>query len=78
MASVQDALWITRNGGLLEAFCGPCQQGGVGDALALVVGLVLQAQLRHAQGLHTWWARGRRAMPCCQVSSRPACGGRIG
>ncbi|CAK0859458.1 unnamed protein product [Prorocentrum cordatum] len=30
--------------------------GGVGDALALVVGLVLQAQLRHAQGLHTWWA----------------------
>eukprot|EP00959_Pyramimonas_sp_CCMP1952_P354351 7423348-Pyramimonas_sp.AAC.1 len=56
MASVQDALWIARNSGALEAYCGPCQQGGVGDALTLVIGLVVHAQLRHAQGLHTWWA----------------------
>ncbi|CAK0877688.1 unnamed protein product [Prorocentrum cordatum] len=32
------------------------RQGGVGDALTLVIGLVVHAQLRHAQGLHTWWA----------------------
>ncbi|CAK0871094.1 unnamed protein product, partial [Prorocentrum cordatum] len=70
MASVQDALWITRNSGLLEAFRGPCQQGGVGDALTLVVGSVVQAQLRHAQGLHTWWALadGKWAF---DVASRP-------
>eukprot|EP00959_Pyramimonas_sp_CCMP1952_P255482 5336404-Pyramimonas_sp.AAC.1 len=54
MASVQGALWIGQNSGALEAYCGPCQQGAVGDALALVIGLV--CQLRHAQGLHTWWA----------------------
>ncbi|CAK0852658.1 unnamed protein product, partial [Prorocentrum cordatum] len=56
MASAQDALWIGRNSGALEAHCGPCQQGGAGDALTLVIGLALHAQLRRAQGLHTWWA----------------------
>ncbi|CAK0904656.1 unnamed protein product, partial [Prorocentrum cordatum] len=56
MASVQDAAWIARNGPLIEAYCGPSQQGGVGDTVSLVIALTMNAQLRAAQDLPTWWA----------------------
>eukprot|EP00959_Pyramimonas_sp_CCMP1952_P203827 4262649-Pyramimonas_sp.AAC.1 len=56
MASVQDAAWIARNGAKIEAYCGPSQQGGVGDPVSLVVALTMHAQLRCAQDLPTWFA----------------------
>ncbi|CAK0798006.1 unnamed protein product, partial [Prorocentrum cordatum] len=56
MASVQDAAWLARNSHCIEAYCGPAQQGGVGDAVSLVIALVMNAQLRAAQDLLTWWA----------------------
>ncbi|CAK0833195.1 unnamed protein product [Prorocentrum cordatum] len=56
MASVQDAAWIARNGAKIEAYCGPAQQGGVGDPVSLVIALTMHAQLRHSQNLPTWLA----------------------
>ena len=51
MAQVQDALWVRRNGPRLEKFCGPGQSGGTHDPISLILGVVLHAQLRAAQGL---------------------------
>ena len=56
LAQVQDALWIARNGPLLETFCGPAQVGGVSDPISLVLALVIHAQLRSAQGMPTYFA----------------------
>ena len=71
MAGVQDALWLSRNAGKLEAYAGAAQQGGVGDPLSLVLALVIQAQLRAAQNLPTWWALTDLRW-AFDVASRPA------
>ena len=56
MAQVQDALWMSRNGKLLERFCGPGQVGGIADPTSLVLALVILSQLREHQGLPTYIA----------------------
>ena len=54
MGQIQDALWMRRNVGRIQAFCGPAQVGGVSDPVSLVVALVLLGQLRASQGLSTY------------------------
>ena len=56
MASVQDALWLGRCALRLQLYCGPGQQGGVGDPGSVVLALVSHAQVRDFQGLDTYWA----------------------
>eukprot|EP00973_Karenia_brevis_P089937 12400127-Karenia_brevis.AAC.1 len=56
MAQVQDALWLHRNSGKLESFCGPAQVGGFADPASLALALVIFAQLRDHQGLATYLA----------------------
>ena len=56
LASVADALWLLRNQTAVSGFCGPNQQGGIGEPLSLVLGLVLNAEIRSAQSLCTYWA----------------------
>ena len=58
MASIQDALWLDRNASKLTDYHGSDQQGAVGDAIAILVALVIHAQLRAYLGLDTCWAMG--------------------
>ena len=54
LASLQDALWMGRCKEFLDKFTGHQQFGGKFDAVAIVVTLVLHAQLRQYQGLMTY------------------------
>lgn len=56
MASLQDALWVGRNGERLTSYAGIDQHGGVGDPVLLVLAIVLLAQVREFQGMDTWLA----------------------
>ena len=46
LAATIDALLLSRCRSLLEAFWGPCQSGGVHEALVSVLALTLLSQLR--------------------------------
>ena len=74
MASVLDALWLSRCASRLQSFCDPGQQGGVGDAGSLVIALISHAQIREYQGLETYWAMAAGALIAigCSLTRRCA------
>ena len=55
LTSLQDSLWLGRCQHFLDRFTGDFQLGGKYDCVAIVVALVLQAQLRQYQGLLTYF-----------------------
>ena len=54
MAAVQDGLWLGRCKKILEDFTGAAQLGGKFETVAIVLAVILHAQIRHSQGLHTY------------------------
>ena len=54
LSSLQDSLWMGRCKPFLDQYTGHMQFGGKFDAVAVVVTLVLHAQLRQYQGLLTY------------------------
>ena len=55
MSAIQDALWLSRCKPFIERYTGECQLGGRYDCIAIIVALVLHAQVRHYQGLLTYF-----------------------
>ena len=55
MSAIQDALWLSRCKPFIERHTGECQLGGKFDCVAIIVALVLRAQVRNYQGLLTYF-----------------------
>ena len=55
MSAIQDALWLSRCKPFIERYTGECQLGGKFDCVAIIVALVLHAQVRNNQGLLTYF-----------------------
>lgn len=53
LAAVQDGLWLGRCLQQLEAYTGQMQIGGKAGPIILVLALLLAAQIRYHQGMHT-------------------------
>ena len=55
MSAIQDALWLSRCKPFIEKYTGECQLGGKHDCIAIIVALVLHAQVRNYQRLLTYF-----------------------
>ena len=55
MSAVQDALWLSRCKSFIDAFTDDAQMGGKFDCVAIMVALIMHAQVRHYQGLLTYF-----------------------
>ena len=55
MSAIQDVLWLSRCKPFIERYSGECQLGGKFDCVAIIVALVLHAQVRNYQGLLTYF-----------------------
>ena len=51
MSAIQDSLWLLRCKGFIENSTGLAQMGGKFDCLAVIVAIVLHAEIRKCQGL---------------------------
>ena len=56
MAQLQDALWVGRNQGALQDYCGDDQLGGVSGPISMVLAVVILGELRRHHGMPTYLA----------------------